>query len=103
MPADELYEKELLEAQEDAEDEANPSEPDEKEKVVKPDAELCDEMAEHVDDATNAIITGTTAQSNETFHARFSGLTVGEEYAVILSCSAQWPLKASTLVYINQL
>ena len=111
-PSDELHEGELPEAQEDAaEDEANLSESDEPEEDfkkgfeegVKPDAESCDEMAELVDDATNAIIMGTTAQSDGTFHALFSGLTAGEEYAVILSRSAQQPLKAGTLVYINQL
>lgn len=54
-------------------------------------------------DSTNAISFGTTTQSSETYHALFSGLTAGEDYAVIVSCSAEQPLKAGNLAYIIQL
>lgn len=54
-------------------------------------------------DSTNAISFGTTTQSSETYHALFSGLTAGEDYAVIVSRSAEQPLKAENLAYIIQL
>lgn len=54
-------------------------------------------------DSTNAISFGTTTQSSETYHALFSGLTAGEDYAVIVSRSAEQPLKAGNLAYIIQL
>ena len=54
-------------------------------------------------DSTNAISFGTTTQSSETYHALFSGLTAGEDYTVIVSRSAEQPLKAENLAYIIQL
>lgn len=54
-------------------------------------------------DSTNAISFGTTTQSSETYHALFSGLTAGEDYAVIVSRSVEQPLKAENLAYIIQL
>ena len=54
-------------------------------------------------DSTNAISFGTMTQSSETYHALFSGLTAGEDYAVIVSRSAEQSLKAENLAYIIQL
>ena len=50
----------------------------------------------------NSITTGKTDTSGNTLHAVFNGLTAGEDYAVIVSKSAENPLDAGNLIYINQ-
>lgn len=52
--------------------------------------------------AENSITTGKTTTDNTTLHAVFNGLTAGEDYAVIVSKSAENPLDAANLIYINQ-
>lgn len=52
--------------------------------------------------AENSITTGKTTTDNTTLHAVFNGLTAGEDYAVIISKSAENPLDAANLIYINQ-
>ena len=52
--------------------------------------------------AENSITTGKTTTDNATLHAVFNGLTAGEDYAVIVSKSAENPLDAGNLIYINQ-
>ena len=52
--------------------------------------------------AENSITTGKTTTDNATLHAVFNGLTAGEDYAVIVSKSAENPLDAANLIYINQ-
>ena len=57
----------------------------------------------NVEPATeNSITTGKTTTDNATLHAVFNGLTAGEDYAVIVSKSAENPLDAGNLIYINQ-
>lgn len=67
------------------------------------DGDITEETDDTDVDSTNAISFGTTTQSSETYHALFSGLTAGEDYAVIVSRSAEQPLKAENLAYIIQL
>lgn len=67
------------------------------------DGDITEETDDTDVDSTNAISFGTTTQSSETYHAIFSGLTAGEDYAVIVSRSAEQPLKAGNLAYIIQL
>lgn len=50
----------------------------------------------------NSITSGKTTTDNTTLHAVFNGLTAGEDYAVIVSKSAENPLDAANLIYINQ-
>lgn len=52
--------------------------------------------------AENSITSGKTTTDNTTLHAVFNGLTAGEDYAVIVSKSAENPLDAANLIYINQ-
>lgn len=52
--------------------------------------------------AENSITFGKTTTDNTTLHAVFNGLTAGEDYAVIVSKSAENPLDAANLIYINQ-
>lgn len=52
--------------------------------------------------AENSITTGKTTTDNAVLHAVFNGLTAGEDYAVIVSRSAENPLDAGNLIYINQ-
>ena len=52
--------------------------------------------------AENSITSGKTTTDNATLHAVFNGLTAGEDYAVIVSKSAENPLDAANLIYINQ-
>lgn len=52
--------------------------------------------------AENSITAGKTDTSGNTLHAVFNGLTAGEDYAVIVSKSAENPLDAANLIYINQ-
>lgn len=52
--------------------------------------------------AENSIASGKTTTDNTTLHAVFNGLTAGEDYAVIVSKSAENPLDAANLIYINQ-
>lgn len=52
--------------------------------------------------AENSITAGKTTTDNTTLHAVFNGLTAGEDYAVIVSKSAENPLDAANLIYINQ-
>ena len=53
-------------------------------------------------DTENSITTGKTTTDSTTLHAVFNGLTAGEDYAVIVSKSAENPLDAGNLIYINQ-
>ena len=57
---------------------------------------------EIVPTAENSITSGKTTTDNTTLHAVFNGLTAGEDYAVIVSKSAENPLDAANLIYINQ-
>lgn len=50
----------------------------------------------------NSITSGKTTTDSATLHAVFNGLTAGEDYAVIVSKSAENPLDAANLIYINQ-
>ena len=52
--------------------------------------------------AEKSITSGKTTTDNTTLHAVFNGLTAGEDYAVIVSKSAENPLDAGNLIYINQ-
>lgn len=52
--------------------------------------------------AENSITTGKTTTDNAVLHAVFNGLTAGEDYAVIVSKSAENPLDVGNLIYINQ-
>lgn len=52
--------------------------------------------------AENSITSGKTTTDNTALHAVFNGLTAGEDYAVIVSKSAENPLDAANLIYINQ-
>lgn len=62
---------------------------------------VCEDGIIRPDDA-NSITTGKTTTDNATLHAVFNGLTAGEDYAVIVSKSAENPLDAGNLIYINQ-
>lgn len=59
-----------------------------------------DEIVSSIEE--NSITTGKTTTDNTTLHAVFNGLTAGEDYAVIVSKSAENPLDAANLIYINQ-
>ena len=50
----------------------------------------------------NSVTTGSTTANNGTFCATFDNVSAGKDYAVIISRSANDPLNADNLIYINQ-
>ena len=70
-------------------------------------ASVDDVMLDDADSALNtsnaiAASSGVTEDGGVS-HARFTGLTAGEDYAVIVSCSADAPLDGANLLYITQI
>lgn len=54
-------------------------------------------------DTSNAITTTSgVTNDGDVSHAHFTSLTAGEDYAVIVSCSADAPLDGANLLYITQ-
>ena len=62
-----------------------------------------DAVPEVLADTSNAIAVGSgVTEDGGVSHARFTGLTAGEDYAVIVSSSADAPLDGANLLYITQ-
>lgn len=61
-------------------------------------------VPEALADTSNAIaVSSGVTEDGGVSHARFTGLTAGEDYAVIVSCSADAPLDGANLLYITQI
>lgn len=61
-------------------------------------------VPEALADTSNAIaVSSGVTEDGGVSHARFTGLTAGEDYAVIVSCSADAPLDGTNLLYITQI
>ena len=61
-------------------------------------------VPEVLTDTSNAIAIGSgVTEDGGVSHARFTGLTAGEDYAVIVSSSADAPLDGANLLYITQI
>lgn len=61
-------------------------------------------VPEVLTDTSNAIAIGSgVTEEGGVSHARFTGLTAGEDYAVIVSSSADAPLDGANLLYITQI
>ena len=68
-----------------------------------PEQPGADAVPEALVDASNAIVVSSgVTEDGGVSHARFTGLTAGEDYAVIVSCSADAPLDGANLLYITQ-
>lgn len=63
-----------------------------------------DAVPEALVDTSNAIaVSSGVTEDGGVSHARFTDLTAGEDYAVIVSCSADAPLDGANLLYITQI
>lgn len=63
-----------------------------------------DAVPEALVDTSNAIaVSSGVTEDGGVSHARFTGLTADEDYAVIVSCSADAPLDGANLLYITQI